>query len=240
MADSAIGFTPDEVASALPPTKRTASCEQPGACPMSTLESVNIGEVWQRLGGDELRRGRGRAFWRGGDGWSVSVDVEGGRWFDFVAAGGGGVLMLAQTALSCDRSAALAWLEAEGFIEPNRLPTEERREYARKREAAVLVSRQIEYWRVALGEELNARKASAAEIGDFEGLERAARLCHLLENGSPAGVAREFFRQWEEDRDYVEALIEAERQFEEQSERMLQDLVDAIARSAGPGALSAA
>ena len=55
----------------------------------------------------ELRYGR-----RG----SLSVDVEYGRWHDFEAGEGGGVLDLV-TRERGSRAAALAWLEAEGFID---------------------------------------------------------------------------------------------------------------------------
>jgi len=54
----------------------------------------------------ELRYGR-----RG----SLSVDVEYGRWHDFEAGEGGGVLDLV-TRERGSRAAALAWLAAEGFI----------------------------------------------------------------------------------------------------------------------------
>ena len=46
---------------------------------------------------------------------SLSVDVEYGRWHDFEAGEGGGVLDLV-TRERGSRAAALAWLEAEGFI----------------------------------------------------------------------------------------------------------------------------
>ena len=54
----------------------------------------------------ELRYGR-----RG----SLSVDVECGRWHDHEAGEGGGVLALVERERG-SRAAALAWLEAEGFI----------------------------------------------------------------------------------------------------------------------------
>jgi hypothetical protein len=49
------------------------------------------------LGGPEVIRGRCRAFWRGGDGLSVSVNGE--VWFDHVSGRGGGPLQLAQAVL---------------------------------------------------------------------------------------------------------------------------------------------
>ena len=49
----------------------------------------------------ELRYGR-----RG----SLSVDIERGRWFDFEAGSGGGVLDLVRQERQCDTAAAMDWL----------------------------------------------------------------------------------------------------------------------------------
>jgi hypothetical protein len=57
----------------------------------------NLGSVDERgfeLGGGELRSGRGRAWWRNGDGWSVSVDAQRGMCYDHRDGIGGGVLDL--------------------------------------------------------------------------------------------------------------------------------------------------
>jgi hypothetical protein len=185
---------------------------------MSTLESVSIAEVWERLGGVALRNGRGKAFWRGGDGLSVSVDVEGGRWFDFVTASGGRVLLLVQTARNCEQPAALAWLESEGLIERRTMSREERDEYKQRRNAASLVACGIEHWRVALIQELNERKLTALEAGDYEELQWVASVCHLLENGSPESLALEFFRQTKRDPLRAAQLIEEGRQIEYESQ----------------------
>jgi hypothetical protein len=207
---------------------------------MSTLESVSIGEVWERLGGGKLHHGRGRAFWRGGDGWSVSVDGKGGRWFDFVTGGGGRVLRLVQTALDCDRPAALAWLESEGLIERRTLSGEERHEHKQRRGAASFVACGIEHWRVALVQELTERKLTALEAGDFKELERAASLCHLLENGSPESLALEFFRQAKRDPLSTARFIEEGRQFEDESQWLAAAAVGVLAREADSEGLSEA
>ena len=125
------------------------------------LSSVRMGEVWDRLGGGELRTGRGRAFWRGGDGLNVALDLERRRWFDHAGGVGGGVLALVQMALGSDRRAALAWLHDEGFLEARNYSVEERRAYSRRRAHTSVVAHDIEYWRAALAEELNARKLEA-------------------------------------------------------------------------------
>src|SRR5689334_2401035 len=78
------------------------------------LQSIRITQVWAALGGGPLRHGRGRAFWRAGDGWSVSVK-DGRGWFDHRDGRGGGILDLVQAALGCDRRGALRWV-AEEFV----------------------------------------------------------------------------------------------------------------------------
>ena len=72
--------------------------------------STSISTVWARLGGGELRRHRGRAFWRDGDGWAVSINDEKGTWFDHRDGIGGGVLDLIQHVRGASRQDALRWL----------------------------------------------------------------------------------------------------------------------------------
>lgn len=158
------------------------------------LATLHLPDVWSALGGGPLRGRRGKAFWRGGDGYSVALDAAKGTWYDFVAGAGGGVLDLVETALGYDRRAALRWLEAEGFIEPRTLTYEQRREHARRRGTASTVALDIARWRDAFTVELNARKRAAVEAEDDGALARAASLCNLLENGSPEAIVREFIR----------------------------------------------
>jgi hypothetical protein len=201
---------------------------------------AHIIDVWQRLGGDDLRGGYGRAFWRDGDGWNVALDLKRGLWYDHVHDVGGGVLALVQTARNCDRRAALVWLEEEGFVERRTFSRKEQREYARRRDLVARATRQIRYWRAALAEGLNARKMSAADIGDFEELERTARLCHLLENGSPESVAWEFIKQHRADPAGTTILIETGRQSEMEWRRITAVVVLMIASATGSGRRDAA
>jgi hypothetical protein len=46
------------------------------------LASVPLSDAWAALGGGPLRGKRGKAFWRGGDRYSVALDPEKGAWFD--------------------------------------------------------------------------------------------------------------------------------------------------------------
>lgn len=75
------------------------------------IEDLSFAEVWAALGGGPLRAGRGRAFWRGGDGFNVSIDAERGRWFDHAEGVGGGIVTLVEKAIGDDRRAALDWLD---------------------------------------------------------------------------------------------------------------------------------
>src|SRR5262249_2891561 len=67
-------------------------------------------EIWHRLGGGPLRRGRGQAFWRNGNGYSVSLDPEKQLWHDFATGDGGDVIALVQTIRKCGFLEAAEWL----------------------------------------------------------------------------------------------------------------------------------
>jgi len=204
------------------------------------LSSVRIAEVWERLGGGELRNGRGRAFWRAGDGFNVALDLKRERWFDHATGVGGGVLALIQTALNSDRRAALAWLKVESFLEARTYSPDERRAYSRRRDAASAVAGEIEHWRTALAEQLNARKVATVEAGDFKALAPVARLCFVLECGTPEAVAREFFRYRRVNPEEAAVLIEAGRTGWEEARRLAAALVVVLARAPGSKAPSAA
>ena len=40
--------------------------------PDAVIDACSIEQIWRALGGGELRRGRGRAFWRNGDGYGAA------------------------------------------------------------------------------------------------------------------------------------------------------------------------
>jgi hypothetical protein len=71
---------------------------------------ADIREVWSALGGGKLRRGRGQAFWRDGDGYSVSLDSSKGLWHDFVTGEGGDVVELVRAVRQCGFLDAAEWL----------------------------------------------------------------------------------------------------------------------------------
>ena len=94
-----------------------------------TLAMINIIDVWRVLGGAELSGKRGRAFWRGGGDYNVSLNVNKGVWFDHRDGKGGGVLKLVMVARDSSNADALTWLERNGFIEPRHLSPAERSRY---------------------------------------------------------------------------------------------------------------
>ena len=198
----------------------------------STLAEVPILDVWRRLGGGELRHGRGRAFWRNGDGLNVAIDRTGARWFDHAAGTGGGVLALVQTALRCDGAAALSWLEQERFIESRTPITEaERRILAQRRSIASDMARDTLAWiRVRRGQ-LEAEKASLFQTASFPRLRRAihaARELTRLESGNAAIVARAFFDHRLSNADEAAALVERGRWWDSEDRRIAAQCVSLL------------
>lgn len=111
------------------------------------IESLSILDIWHALGGGPTRRRRGRAFWRRGDGYSVALHPEKGCWFDFVSNEGGGILRLVEVALGCDRKAALEWVADYAGVPLHDTTPAERRDYARRRNAAEIEARALTEYR---------------------------------------------------------------------------------------------
>jgi hypothetical protein len=85
---------------------------------MATLAQIvkshaDITEVWFMLGGGQLRHGRGKAFWRNADSYSVSLDRRHGLWHDFRDNVGGDALSLVMRVRGCDFRTALEWLAGQ-------------------------------------------------------------------------------------------------------------------------------
>ena len=102
---------------------------------MNDGAGIPILELWAALGGGELKRSagqfRGRAFWRDGDGYSISLHPKTNHWFDFVTVTGGGWLSLTETALGVSQRDALQWLDDAGLLPP-RAPADARLQAARQ------------------------------------------------------------------------------------------------------------
>lgn len=154
-----------------------------------SLTAIPILDVWRRAGGGMVRRdGRARAFWRDGDGWSVSIDQAGNVWYDFAAGGGGGVLALLQVILRTDRRGALRWLEREGLLAPRETTAEDRARYAHLRELARGRTADYPFWRRGAAWRAERAKATAAWRSDWNRLALFAPLVYRLTQGKPADV----------------------------------------------------
>ena len=116
------------------------------------VSRVKISEVYTALGGKRLRFGRGPAFWRRGDGQSVSFNDSKGAWYDFVTGGGGGVLDLVSTVQRCSRADALKWLADYTGVPLHDRPVDPA--YAKRRAAAEAEARDVLTWRDSLIEAL--------------------------------------------------------------------------------------
>lgn len=108
--------------------------------------SMPISVIWKALGGDAPRRGRARAFYRGGDNPdAISLNDEKGCWYDHRDHVGGGILDLIQSLLSCSRAAALRWLsDFTGIpLETPPFSAAERRQYVRSLAQAEELARDV-------------------------------------------------------------------------------------------------
>lgn len=124
----------------------------------AVVGALSIVDVWQALGGGELRRGRGRAFWRDGDGFNVALNSGRGVWRDLVTCEGGGILRLIQTVRRISKGEAFRWLAdlAGVALTPN--SPDRRVRYAEARRDAAALARSAGWWLAARLSELEERK----------------------------------------------------------------------------------
>jgi hypothetical protein len=153
------------------------------------LARFKISDVYAALGGPKLRKMRGPAFWRGGDGFNVSLDDGRGVWHDFTTDEGGGVLDLVVHVRGGNRADALRWCAGLAGIplsdEP--LSAEDRARWAKERRALERDLPTARCWRraaVSMAEELLVSLKSALfdptlpqpeidEIGHVENMMRS-------------------------------------------------------------------
>jgi hypothetical protein len=168
------------------------------------IEQTRINHVWHALGGGELRHGRGQAWWRKGDGWSVSLSDDRGAWYDYRDSIGGGILDLIRHVRGGTRGQALRWLaDAMGIELDGNTPLspKQRQCYARARHDAPELARVATLWHAERRGELDELKREALERDDMLALMAAAQEHHLLSILAPEGVIRAFFdakRKWPE------------------------------------------
>jgi hypothetical protein len=176
------------------------------------VSGVRIADVWRALGGGELRHGRGRAWWRNGDGYSVALDEARDRWFDHRDGGGGGVLGLIQHVRGGSRADAVRWLadwrcvRLDGDAPPS--PADRRRHAQAQRDAPELAGAAGIWW-TERKEALERAKADALARGDDPALAAAARehyrLGTLRQDG--AAIIREYLRARRADPESTAALL---------------------------------
>jgi hypothetical protein len=178
---------------------------------------VRISEVWFALGGGSLRHDRGRAFWRDGDGFNVSLSDDKNCWHDFVTGEGGGVLDLVQHVRSGSRSEALRFVAGlVGIVlDEKAISREERRVSAIHHHQAEHVAQVCSWWARATSLELERAKARAYESGDFETLYWAGRELYQIQQAGPSALMARFVKAMRDDRRNTMTLVESGRQDEQ-------------------------
>jgi hypothetical protein len=186
------------------------------------VSHARISQVWGVLGGGEIKRNRSRAFWRSGDGWSVSLDDDKNCWFDHRDAIGGGVLDLIQHVRGGSRAEALRWLSEFYALPLNGAPREVRRRYGKARRRAPGLALAAEIWHIERLAELDELKLDAVERDDMLALEAAAREDDLLRNHLNAtGIIRAYLNAKEKWPEHTAALVAQGKKWRRASEAAL-------------------
>uniref|UniRef100_Q01TT2 DNA primase n=1 Tax=Solibacter usitatus (strain Ellin6076) TaxID=234267 RepID=Q01TT2_SOLUE len=177
------------------------------------ISSVRISEVWAALGGGPLRHRRGRAFWRNGDGYSVSLSDEKGVWHDFVSGAGGGVLDLIQHVRGGRRVDALQYVaELAGLTLGSRqFSKREKRAHAAHVRQAKHLAQQCAWWVRGYAQALERAKASAYEHGDWDALAWSGRELYQIETAVPAALMSRFLKAMKSDPEATAGFVEAGR-----------------------------
>ena len=201
------------------------------------LTCIKISEACHTLTGIAPRRCgpskyRAVATWRGGDGYTVSLDDSKGVWHDPVPDEGGGVLDLIVRVQGGNRAEALRWaadlvgipLDNKPFTKADRARwAAERRELERALPGA-------RYWRraaIELSEELlSVLKAALfdgpAEKIDFDGIRDTTRLLARLRRMDGAELVAELHSWMESHPQLTSAMIQSARTRETAERRAIQ------------------
>jgi hypothetical protein len=191
------------------------------------IADTRITYVWRALGGGKIRPGRGQAFWRKGDGWSVSLRDDRGCWYDHRDGIGGGVLDLIQHVRGGSRFDALRWLADSRCVTlHNESATkQDRRRYAQARRDAPALARAAALWHTERCGELDELKQEALERDDTPALIAAAPEHHLLSSLVPEGIIRAYLdarRKWPE---HTAALVANGERWAQASEAAVASLI---------------
>jgi hypothetical protein len=161
---------------------------------LEIINRIRISTVWAALGGGPLRHGRGRAFWRDGDGYNVRLSDLKGVWYDFVSAAGGGVLDLIHHVRGGSRTDALKFVaELAGLTLDSRpLSRQEKRTHAEHVRQAANLARQCAWWVRAYSQALERTKSSAYEHGDWHTMAWSGRELYQIETAVPVALMDRF------------------------------------------------
>ncbi len=180
----------------------------------AVIGAVRIEDVWRALGGGELRRGRGRAFWRDGDGLNVALDPKRGTWRDFATNAGGGILQLIQTVRGCSKGEAFEWLADLAGVALTPTSPERRRRYAEASQRAAERAKLAGWWFESRCEELEQlKRLSNGDPGAWDEVALAAASGELyrLHQLDPAAVIVEFSTACQIESARTRELIQAGR-----------------------------
>jgi len=192
------------------------------------IGAQSIAEVWRALGGGELRRGRGRAFWREGDGFNVALDSKRGIWRDFATNEGGGILRLVETVRGCSKGEAFRWLADLAGVGLAPFSPDRRRRYAQTRRDAAEIAKLAAWWLESRCEELEElKRLSNGDYGTWDEAALAAASGGLfrLHQMDPAEVIAEFSKACQIESERTRELIQAGRTHQEQLDEIISRIL---------------
>jgi hypothetical protein len=193
------------------------------------IADVSIVDVWQRLGGGPIRRGRAAAWWRGGDGANIAIDAERGVWWDHARNVGGGMLDLVQTVRECDKRDVIRWLCMQGLIADRDLSAAERHRLAGRSAALDAAALNIGCWLRGRTIELERDKANAAVCNDESALAASSNALYRL-TADGAAVVAAYREHLARDPEGVRKLIGSAREDDRRAQAITAALVCLLAK----------
>jgi hypothetical protein len=220
------------------------SSKQLGQASISDLiSSVRISDVQAWLGGERVKAGRGRAFWRGGEGRNVVFDDRKNCWWDHAASEGGGVLDLIIRVREGDRKAAVQWLSQAAGIPLRNLSPEQKRVHARFAVRADRLAQDMDDYWTGLDAALEQRREHlkilarlALKIGDEKSYERLEQLVEPLRkaiariaSSAPDELGRLYVMAVKENPLQVQQLQTLARRKRDVAKELTQSVVEMLA-----------
>ena len=207
------------------------------------LARIRISDVYRALTQTDPRRTstdslRGRAVWRNGDGFSVSLNDSRGLWHDFVTHDGGGVLDLIVRVRGGSYQDALRWLAVlVGFpLDDQPLTLEERRRWAQRLRVIGTTLPQARNWRRAaaiLCECLLEKLKDQFFSGSFEVLSRelsdVTRLLARVRHLDGAELVAEYHLWLQHEAALTIGMVRAAEHLENAESRAVQKYIRIVA-----------